>query len=866
MIGRRHTTLFDLTLFPLSLDAGQEQHDLPGLLIAPAPRKTARMRSQDILILMMRLTTPAGVAVALTAAQQQEILNRLAETYFRTPGSVTSGLREVVASLNDFLLSRNLRAGQASQRIGILNLAVVHGDVLILAHGGPSHSFLIDKNGTRHFDDGQSLRGLGLSRQAGLRFHQAELAPNDVLILCADPPPAWARTLGSAQNLSLDHLRRRLLGEAGVQLQSAVIRFTSGKGQLNYWLPEVAARPSVITSLEDQTNSAQKEQDLPVKAGEQPSSMPAQAAEDPGQSGDEANSGSEEPTEGQAEVPGAVPAEVEQDDSPADTDQVHYLGGDDAVDVLLPAEESALPPRSPVHESGAAPDEEVASEPETQATARSARIHLSRAVEPGQPASAGVSLAERHALARASQAAQPPEGSPPDLSLEPAPSERLRRTLAPAWQKGSAAKARISGAIRGLFARLFPKRSEPLINISPSAMLMVAIIVPFIIGTIGTVVYFRLGRAERFEALFTYIQQYAAQASLLAEPDLQRESWKRVLGMVDEAEKYGVTAESEALRHQAQTILDDLEGYVRLDFRPVAGSGFGQDAKITRIVAKLNQVYLLDSSQGRILSMTRTTTGGYEVNSFFNCGPGRAGSALIGPLVDLVELPVNNELNAEILGIDAGGNLVYCASNKTGYDSRPLVNPDAGWGEIVGIAAYNDILFVLDPKANAVYWYSGQLGIYANAPHLYFDEDVPFMADVIDLAIDQEFLYLLHEDGRMTVCTNGGVFFGTTRCTDPAPYGDGREGYDPAPLIFPGAQFTQIQTTQPPDPSLFALDVQNTSIFHLSQRRMNLQRQYVPLLNSDFQVPRRAPTAFAVTPNRRVLVAFDNEVFFSSLP
>jgi hypothetical protein len=424
----------------------------------------------------------------------------------------------------------------------------------------------------------------------------------------------------------------------------------------------------------------------------------------------------------------------------------------------------------------------------------------------------------------------------------------------------------MAGATNGLFGRLFPKRAEPLINLSPSAMLMIAIIVPFLIGTAGAVVYFRLGRTERFETLFLQSQQYAAQAGQLSEPGQQREGWTRVLEMVNEAEKYGASEESLALRRQAQDILDGLEGYVRLDFRPATSGDFEQNVTITRILAKLNQVYLLDSTQGRILSMTRVTTGGFEINSFFNCGPGRAGGAFIGPLIDLAELPVNNDLNAEVLGIDAGGNLVYCAANKTGFDSRPLALPAVGWGEIKGMATYNDVLYVLDPKANAVYWYSGERGVYADAPHLYFDEDIPHMADVIDLAIDQEFLYLLHADGRMTICSSGGVSFAATRCTDPAPYGDGRPGYEPSPLVLPGTNFAQIQTTEPPDPSLYALDTLNSAIYHLSQRRMNLQRQYRPLLDSDFPLPMRAPTAFAISPNRRAILAFGHQVFFAPLP
>lgn len=868
--------MFDLTLFPLSLDAGQERHELPGLFVATAPRNTARMRSQDILILFLTLTTPSGETASWTPTQEQELLNRLADTYFKTPGSVTAGLRAVVTRLNDFLLSRNSRAGQSRQVIGILNLAAIHRSILTLAHSGSTHSFFLDKTRAQHFDDGLGLRGLGLSRQVVPRFYQSALADNDILLFCVNPPQAWSQRLGSTQNLTLDHLRRRLLGDAGVQLQAVVVQFLPGRGQVTYWKPPVS-RPQtsqipspdlVSPSLEHQRpfsggqSAAQVRQDVGAGTGQEFHEGHGLVVEQTGDSETTENPSGPQPAE--AEYPEAVQladaANSAETTIPLGDDHLEevgqgFSGQPDSLTYTLGAEpieagSQALDSKMPADEPGG--------------------IRLSRAVKVDANREGASGLPDRRSQVRLIKPAEnpviPPSAPGPARPAGPPPSEVLRRNLAPAWRRGSAARVRVSGAFTNLFSKLFPQRSEPLINLSPSMMLMIAIIVPILIGTAGAVVYFRLGRAERFDTLFLRAQQYAAQASQLSDPVQQREGWNRVLEMVDEAEKYGSSTEAAELARTAQMTLDQLEGYVRLDFRPASGVGFEQDVNITRILAKLNQVYLLDSSQGRILSMTRITTGGYEINPFFNCGPGKAGGTYIGPLIDLAELPVNNDLNAEVLGIDAGGNLVYCASNKTGFDSRTLIPPDSGWGEIRGIVTYNDTLYVLDPKFNAVYWYSGQRGLYADSPHLYFDENIPQMADVIDLAVDQEFLYLLHADGEMTICSSGGVSYGATRCTDPAPYGDGRAGYESSPLVFPGANFTQIQTTEPPDPSLFALDNQNTSIYHLSQRRLNLQRQYRPLVDSDFPVPNRMPTAFAVSPNRRALLAFGNQVFFAPLP
>jgi hypothetical protein len=216
------------------------------------------------------------------------------------------------------------------------------------------------------------------------------------------------------------------------------------------------------------------------------------------------------------------------------------------------------------------------------------------------------------------------------------------------------------------------------------------------------------------------------------------------------------------------------------------------------------------------------------------------------------------------MGIDGGGNLVFCAPGVTGFSSVLLTTPDAGWGQIAGMVLFQDVLYVLDPTTNGVYRYFAEKGlVFAGPPRLYFDEQIPHLTDVIDLAADQQFLYLLHADGSMTTCTDAGF---STECSDPAPYGDSRSGRPADPLTFEGTGFLRLQTTQPPDPSLYVLDDQATSIYHFSLRRLNLQRQYRPELDPDYPLPDRKATAFVVTPNRRAMLAFGNLVFYAPLP
>lgn len=451
--------------------------------------------------------------------------------------------------------------------------------------------------------------------------------------------------------------------------------------------------------------------------------------------------------------------------------------------------------------------------------------------------------------------------------------EGLRHLLAPIWKMGRDARVK-AGALFNRAGKSLPKRRDalgqeiPFFNITKSAMLAIALFIPLVMASVAATVYFRAGREQQFQLFYLQAQQAAQQATQQSDPAQQKLAWTRVYELVKKAEAYQSNDATRAMKTQALSTLDGLDGVVRLNYQPAVSSGFATNVKITRIVATINDVYLLDAGEGRIFRLYRTATG-YEVDAKFVCGGNatKVGTGQVGPLVDMVSLPPNNTRRVNIVGIDTGGNLVLCKVGGDGFDSRTLSAPDSGWGKISAMTANGETLYVLDPKVNAVFRYDpNQDGDYADPPHLYFQNAIPKMADVIDLAVDDEFLYLLHADGSMTVCDSAGFSGAATKCTDPEAYGDSRAGYPSAPVSFSGTQFLQIQTTQPPDPSLYVLDTKNRSIYHLSLRHLNLQRQYLPNPETDFPLPSSAPTAFTITPNRRALIAFGNQIFFAPIP
>lgn len=222
---------FDLNLLPLYRQAGDDQSELPGLYAVAPPRRPARGRDADHLILYLTIVGDLGVE----AEQRTRLLERLAQTYYKTSGTVTTAMKGVAEALNAALLERNIQnSNSRRQGIGLLTQAVMRGELLYLGHSGPVHTFLARTQECQHWYDPQAAgRGLGVARLATVRFYQTSLQPNDFIVLAHQPAEAWTREgLKIAPNQGLESLRRRLLSQAGADLSAVLVQVQAGSGKL----------------------------------------------------------------------------------------------------------------------------------------------------------------------------------------------------------------------------------------------------------------------------------------------------------------------------------------------------------------------------------------------------------------------------------------------------------------------------------------------------------------------------------------------------------------------------------------------------------------------------------------------------------
>lgn len=798
-------TVFDLYLLPINLVASQEQTSLPGFLALEPPRRAERARAADLLLVYLTLT---GNETFLPTSFD-ETLHRLASSYFVTRGSVTSGLRATAEQLNKLLLDRNLRNSREGWQIsGRLSLAALHGSALYLAQVGPTSAFLVKPDGLSVFGESrESGHGLGVSRTIDLRFFQARVEAGDFLVVCAAPPSTWtAEALTGSGKLSFDQLRRRLLNQAEPGLKAGMVQFRHGSGALHFLAPRALAEAPADAEASEAAG-------LPHRP--EPAEQSASPA---GLSWDAPLS---------SEAFESSPAQLEDLISAA---PLEAAGGDEPQQADSPA--SALP-ESLAARRGAPVIEDEPALQDAQPARRSVARRPRRQADPAAPPALGEVL------------------------------QTWKKRLAELWLGGRSAYQRVEGGSKTFIDRMLPESELARSGPSPATLLFIAIAVPLILAAVAATVYVRHGRGEQHRLYLGQAQQFVEQAVGQQDAALRRNAWTQVVYWLDKAEEYGRSEESQALLAQARQELDSMEGIARLDLLSAVPGGFAGSVQIERIAASNTDVYLLDASQGRVLRLFLTGQG-YAVDTQFNCGPGPSGAIIINPLIDLAILPPNNPNKATVLAIDKTGNLLYCIPGSPPL-STTLTPPDSGWGKISGISINQETLYVLDVANNAVWYYPGEGMSFSSEPRLYFDKEIPTLTGGIGLAVNGDDLYVLHDDGRMTFCTFRVVSFGQTKCTDSATYGDLRPGRPKEVLAFEDASFTQMVATSPPDPSLYILDTRQTAIYHFSLR-LNLQRRLQPMPDTDPPLAKQTPTAFGITPNRVVFLAFKNQVYYGPIP
>ena len=816
---------FDLNLLPIYRANGQESAELPGLMAVTPPRKTARGREQDTLILYFMLSGNA----TLSSFELHDLLKNTASAFHQSHGPLTSAMRRAADFINTALLERNRSTmGRGLQAFGVLVMVAIRNQQCTLLLSGPAHAIWVSDGQSRHIHDpALSGKGLGSGQSVQSYFSQVELHEKDLLTLCGKFPKDWeADLLNERPPASLEASYRKLTMTQG-DLNAVLIQAHSGHGSIK------------ILRLE--TGAGRGLRIPPVTAPASPEISVPETASTP-----------QDTVTPEAVAPPLSPATEEQIDALADF-AAHMV--EPSAYAIPPQPETVFPTPTP----------------ETASAGRNFPSSIPRTT-PGEPVSTPETTADF-------QTETEPDLLEDSIVVESRAARRRARSNAQAQATRQMAKVMVGGiqAVRqvnerfktfgGKFVpRLLPGTSaahSETFSVPTYAMVFIAVVIPVVVVTIASVVYLRFGQSVQYDELYLQALNQRAVATSAGNLASQRDAWKSVLDTLVKADAYRTTPESEALRAEAQANYDQLMGIVRLEFIPAFANGVSGVKQISRMAASESELYMLDAERGNMLHASFTGRS-LSYDSTFKCEPGTYGGYQVGPLLDILALPKVNAMGATALGIDAKGTLIYCTPGQV-PQATPLPSlPNTNWGNITAIALDAGNLYVLDPVTRSVWVFVGKDSTFTDSPYYYFGNQIPQnIESAIDLAVSGDDLFMLHSDGHVSTCTFSRIAETPTRCQDPAPLIDNNpahEGID----IFGQAHFTQLTLTNPPNPVVLLLDSDNQTVFRLSAHSLEYQNQITGYAGEANPFQPGPMGALAVSPNYVLYLSVANHVYFAT--
>ncbi len=788
----------------LHLINGIRQAEVPtGFAVRAAPRRAARSRDRDMLILGLYLSSPS----------QADWLDYIASVYFGTPGSVTAATRAAVSALNNKLLDTNRPLGEDAVSGG-LSCTVLRGNELYVAQSGPGQVFILHPNAVEHFPDAShQSRPLGLGQTPDVQYFHTSVAAADYLLLTRAAPAGWeSNSITNLPSTSLESAVARLTRLSGTDgnARALVARFVV-EG-----IPPARPR-SVITAAP-----------LP------PTAPPTPAAPAP------------------APPPVTVEPASERtamDSAPLSESDTSTLAGiisrvraSPAMGEPGPAVEvENTAPATPG--SGVVQIGEHAYEFEEAETAEVGPVE----VDDGRQ---GLDL-KKTARALGERLKRWFTGLPLtsfDASLKRGFSS-LGRSL--------------SGSSGNLLGRILPEGSVRArdLRIPNSVLMAVAILMPILIGVFVGIVYVQRGRDKQFKEWLEAAKLEASLARTAPDPLAARPHWETTLSTLNQADLiYPDRPESAVLRAEAQRAVDAVDNVQRLTFEPLIPGGFSPDGALNELIVNGNEVYALDSSQGQVYRALLTEADRFSVDRGFECNAGPVGSYSITDIVDIAWLNTPNIVHKPaLLAMDADGDLMYCKPDGTSPEASSLIPPDSGWKSPKAIEIYADRLYVFDPGGNQIWSYDRVGDVFSGRPKNYFTSQVFDLSNAVSFAIAQGEVYILRADGRLTFCARDPSTL-EPNCAENALYSDSRPGRPSGDrledVMIPRALFYD----PPPEPSLYLLDQGQSGVYQLSLKLV-LQRQQKP------EAPLPDPMmAVAIGPNKDVFVAAGNNVFRAQRP
>lgn len=849
----------------LNVAGGRLLPDEPlGYSLMPAPRKAARGRERDALILCLGLRGREAVA----PERYDALLDLAANTFFGSSGSVTSALRQAVTAVNQHMLDENLAAGGSPLQGGLIAAALRDADFYVV-QGGSGLLLVARPAGHERFPNAPT-RALGQSNTVDALYFHTQLSVGDFLCFSNTPARGWTdiALVGLGNLADLGAVAERLRETAGSEAAALIGRVvdeeaaaqliaTANAAANTAGGPAAPARPTAPTPTTTPAKppSAALPNNPTAPAPVSPVFVEPPAVATP------------EPRNAASGAPPPAPRRPNRQSSRgAGLAEFFRVKPRHPAIAETPAETSAPPEAADISvtiEGGAA--EHV----------------VSWGAAPGLPPEPAAVDLTQPIRPTARPTASPETSSAPARS-EPAVAtggivRRAVRSL------GRAIGVTLAEAIRGVrvaLARVLPEgmlQKEGMFTVPTSVQVSIAIIIPVLVVGASVWLYLENGRNQQYAGVLGQAQLEVARGRTTTDVVAARPHWEAALQWLAEAEALRPgQPEVKLLRQEAQGQVDSLDWVTRLDFKPLLNAGLGLDTRISRLLLSGQDVYALDTAHNRVARLTPNPSAGtavsgqaaaYALDSAFQCsGKQAVRDVNVGELVDAALVPgptviggdttVNSDV---VIALDSLGALLYCAPGLDHAYASYLAAPNVGWVRPTALQLYTDRLYVLDPGSNEIWQYQSSGGAFTQTPTRYFTSASYDLADAVGFTIAGGDVFILRKDGRVTNCTRTAPGAGPT-CTPVTQFTDTRPGRGVGDKLAGLSVPAQMVYDQPPEPSLYLLDAQTSGMYQLSLK-LALVRQFRPYF--DFTSP---ISAMAIDPAKRFFVSAGDSVYVAARP
>jgi serine/threonine protein phosphatase PrpC len=360
----------------------------------------------------------------------------------------------------------------------------------------------------------------------------------------------------------------------------------------------------------------------------------------------------------------------------------------------------------------------------------------------------------------------------------------------------------------------------------------------------------RAATERRIVQLLTEATTSLEEAKRLATTDRMaaRQATQRALRSIEQARALAPTdPRIESAYHPAQNLLDELNGISLITtLTPFATFGDAK-SKITRIVPRASEVFILDRGLQRVYRfiVNEQGTSATPVSSdgiILKFGD-RMDNRTVSEIFDLAWLDAGR-----LVAVDRAGVYYQFDPNRGTWSAR-AVNDSAAWARVSLAATYANNLYLIDAPRNQILKYvSPSPEVVWSSAVTYFLPGVipPDLSTVVDWAIDGE-VWLARGDGSVT------------RFYDGKPKEITLSGFDP-PLARPVALCTSERMN-----ALYIADAGNQRLLQFDKATGRLARQFKP--HSQARDAFKNLQTFAVDePSRRFFFVSDGKAYIATIP